>query len=166
MVSCVARVFCVARSLCDARFAGAVTSASDAAFELHVVPPVESDADLSRTIDSFAQASDANLAAGEQALQSTLRDVLSTTQKSVQLLVAVCVLLPPLLCMCVSFARGVLCRAGEAECSYKARRYVVAGSASALILRLATTGMFCYTAACVLEGRVPVLARLLCDCCG
>jgi hypothetical protein len=71
---------------------GAITSSSGAAFELHVVPPTESDAELSHTIDSFAQASDADLATGQQALQAQLREVLASSQKTVQMLVGSAVL--------------------------------------------------------------------------
>jgi len=69
-------------------FAGAIASSSEAAFELHVVPPAESNAELSRTIDSFAQATDADLAAGQQALQAQLREVLVSSGKATQMLVA------------------------------------------------------------------------------
>ena len=56
-------------------------------FELHVVPPTQSNAELSRTIDSFAQATDADLAAGQQALQAQLREVLQYSAKVVPMLV-------------------------------------------------------------------------------
>ena len=67
--------------------AGAVTSSPDASFELHVVPPTESDAEISYQIDSFAQATDADLAAGLAALQANQREVLTASQKIVQMLV-------------------------------------------------------------------------------
>lgn len=67
--------------------AGAITSSSDVPFELHVVPPTQSNAELSRTIDSFAQATDADLAAGQQALQAQLREVLEYSGKVVPMLV-------------------------------------------------------------------------------
>ena len=67
--------------------AGAITSSPDASFELHVVPPAESDAEISHQIDSFAQATDADLAAGLAALQANQREVLTASQKIVQMLV-------------------------------------------------------------------------------
>ena len=67
--------------------AGAITSSPDASFELHVVPPTESDAEISHQIDSFAQATDADLAAGLAALQANQREVLTASQKIVQMLV-------------------------------------------------------------------------------
>ena len=68
--------------------AGAVSaSGSDAAFELHVVPPSQSSAELSHIVDTFAAATDADLATGQQALQSQLREVLASTAKSIQLVV-------------------------------------------------------------------------------
>lgn len=51
------------------------------------MPPTESTAQLSHTIDSFAQATDADLAIGQQALQGQLREVLASSARSVQLLV-------------------------------------------------------------------------------
>ena len=58
------------------------------AFGLHVVPPAESDSQLSRTIDAFAQAADADVATGQQALQAQLRDILLSSGKVVQILAA------------------------------------------------------------------------------
>lgn len=78
---------CASCGNCCVRVAGAITSSSDAAFELHVVPPSESDAELSHTIDSFAQATDADLAAGQDALQAQLREVVTASQKAVRMLV-------------------------------------------------------------------------------
>ena len=44
-------------------------------------------AELSHTIDSFAQATDADLAAGQDALQAQLREVVTASQKAVRMLV-------------------------------------------------------------------------------
>ncbi len=85
--SCVLSAALACAVLVHVLLAGAITSSSEAAFELHVVPPSESDATLSRVIDSFAQASDADLAVGQQALQAQLRNVLAASGKSVQMLV-------------------------------------------------------------------------------
>lgn len=58
-----------------------------AGYELHVFPPEESDAQLARAVDSFAQATDGALAEGKAALQAQLREVLSYSSRAVSLLV-------------------------------------------------------------------------------
>lgn len=141
------------------------------------MPPSESTAQLSHTIDSFAQATDADLSIGQQALQAQLREVLASSAKSVQLLVgssfvAALVRVWPLGSLIVAPACPLRCLTGQALRGSRVRQFAIAYSASALIhVSIRSSASFCMrpsAPACLYSGLASyfcVRVHLSCACC-